>query len=115
MATLTRIKYETDDWQIHAGEAYLSFNRRLKELWLFGKIRDIGEGEEEDAGHMSPNSSKVAEMVEKLIQAQRSGKADASALRSLEIGKAAVEDAERQSESVSQGANADYNGDVEMS
>lgn len=109
------MRHEVDEWQIHAGEAYLSFNRRLKELWLFGKIRDIGEGEEEDTGHMSPNSMKVAEMVEKLIQAQRSGKADPSVLRSLEIGKADVNDPQGRSASGSQSTNADANGDVEMS
>ena len=107
--------HEADEWQIHAGEAYLSFNRRLKELWLFGKIRGIGEGEEEDTGHMSPNSMKVAEMVEKLIQAQRSGKADPSVLRSFEIGKAEVNDPPNRSGSASQSASADANGDVEMS
>lgn len=101
--------------QIHAGEAYLSFNRRLKELWLFGKIRNIGEGEEEDTGHMSPNSIKVAEMLGKLIQAQRSGKADASVLRSLEVGKAEVNDLQVLRESASHNENADGNGDVEMS
>lgn len=109
------MRHEADEWQIHAGEAYLSFNRRLKELWLFGKIRDIGEGEEEDTGHMSSNSMKVAEIVEQLIQAQRSGKADLPALRSLEIGKAEVNDPQGRSESAPQNANTDTNGDMEMS
>lgn len=87
----------------------------MKELWLFGKIRNIGEGEEEDTGHMSPNSMKVAEMFEKIIQAQRSGKADASVLRSLEVGKAEVNDSQGLRESASHNGNTDDNGDVEMS
>ena len=109
------MRREADEWQIHAGEAYLSFNRRLKELWLFGKIRDIAEGEEEGTGHMSSNSMKVAGIVEQLIQAQRSGKADLSALRSLEIGEAEANDPQGRSESAPQSANTDTYDDVEMS
>jgi hypothetical protein len=38
----------------------------LKELWLFGPLRGIGEGEGE--GKMDEDSKVVGEMVEKLIK-----------------------------------------------
>jgi hypothetical protein len=40
--------------------------RELKEMWLFGPLRGIGEGEGE--GKMDEDSKVVGEMVEKLIK-----------------------------------------------
>ncbi len=40
--------------------------RELKEMWLFGPLRGIGEGEGE--GSMDENSKKVGEMIEALLK-----------------------------------------------
>jgi hypothetical protein len=39
--------------------------RELKELWLSGPLRKIGEGENDDK--MAENSKKVREMVEDIL------------------------------------------------
>lgn len=43
--------------------------RELKEMWLFGALRKIGEGEEE--GSMAEDSEKVLEMVQTLLKDAR--------------------------------------------
>jgi hypothetical protein len=50
--------------QITAAEELLMFSRELKELWLFGQLRDLGEGEGE--GDIEENAKKVGEMVQAL-------------------------------------------------
>jgi hypothetical protein len=40
--------------------------RELKEMWLFGPLRGIGEGEGE--GKMDDDSKKVGEMVDTLLK-----------------------------------------------
>jgi hypothetical protein len=59
---------ETNDSQITAAEELLMFSRELKELWLFGQLRDLGEGEGE--GDIEENAKKVGEMVQALQGAQ---------------------------------------------
>ncbi|KAM3073626.1 hypothetical protein ACMFMG_004489 [Clarireedia jacksonii] len=44
-----------------AAEDLLKLTRELKELWIFGPLRDIGEGEGE--GAMEEDSKKVEELV----------------------------------------------------
>ncbi|RQM06079.1 hypothetical protein DH86_00002396 [Scytalidium sp. 3C] len=51
---------------IQAVEDLLQLTRELKEMWLFGALREIGEGEGEDA--MDADSKKVGEMVEELLK-----------------------------------------------
>ena len=41
----------------------------MKEMWLFGAMRKLGEGEEE--GTMNEDSEKVMEMVQELLEAAR--------------------------------------------
>jgi len=41
----------------------------MKEMWLFGAMRKLGEGEEE--GTMNEDSEKVMEMVQELLKAAR--------------------------------------------
>lgn len=43
----------------------------MKELWLFGPLRGLGEGEEGDS--IDDNSKRVVEMVEAMIQ-ERTGR-----------------------------------------
>ena len=108
--------------QIHAAEQYLSFNRKLKELWLFGQIRDIGEGEEEDVGDMESNSTKVRDMVEQLIQSKngRVSTAAKEALNDVQNGGAlkVLERTEEAAETLgalgAQGKDRKGDGDTEM-
>jgi len=51
---------------VRAAEDLLRLTRELKEMWLFGPLRKIGEGEGE--GGMGENVKKVGEMVEGLLQ-----------------------------------------------
>jgi len=51
---------------VRAAEDLLQLTRELKEMWLFGPLRGIGEGEGE--GGMDEDSKKVGEMVEALLQ-----------------------------------------------
>jgi len=50
---------------IHAAEDLLRLTRELKEMWLFGPLRGLGEGEED--GKMGEDVRKVGEMVETLL------------------------------------------------
>ena len=54
--------------QVRAAEELLQLTRELKEMWLFGPLRGIGEGEGE--GRMDEDSKKVGEMVEALLRKQ---------------------------------------------
>ena len=49
-----------------AAEDLLRLSREMKELWLFGPLRGIGEGEGE--GSMDVDAVKVGEMVERLLR-----------------------------------------------
>ncbi|RDW59692.1 hypothetical protein BP6252_12779 [Coleophoma cylindrospora] len=51
---------------IGAAEDLLKLTRELKEMWLFGPLRDIGEGESE--GTIDEDAKKVGEIVEKLLE-----------------------------------------------
>ncbi|KFY41153.1 hypothetical protein V494_03161 [Pseudogymnoascus sp. VKM F-4513 (FW-928)] len=51
---------------IRAAQDLLSLTREMKELWLFGPLRGLGEGEE--GGSIDDNSKRVVEMVEAMIQ-----------------------------------------------
>ncbi|KUJ07084.1 uncharacterized protein LY89DRAFT_691891 [Mollisia scopiformis] len=51
---------------VRASEDLLQLTRELKELWLFGPLRGIKEGEGE--GKMDEDSIKVGEMVEALLK-----------------------------------------------
>lgn len=51
---------------MRASEDLLQLTRELKELWLFGPLRDIKEGEGE--GKMDEQSTEVGLMVEKLLK-----------------------------------------------
>ena len=52
--------------QVRAAEDLLQLTRELKEMWLFGPLRDIGEGEGE--GKMDDDAKKVGELVEALLK-----------------------------------------------
>jgi Surfeit locus protein 5 subunit 22 of Mediator complex len=52
--------------KVRAAEDLLQLTRELKEMWLFGPLRGIGEGEGE--GKMDEDSRKVGEMVEALLK-----------------------------------------------
>jgi hypothetical protein len=45
--------------------------RELKEMWLFGPLRGIGDGEGE--GKMDEDSQRVGEMVEALLKKSSGG------------------------------------------
>ena len=45
--------------------------RELKEMWLFGPLRGIGDGEGE--GKMDEDSQKVGKMVEALLKKSPGG------------------------------------------
>ncbi|KAJ5054411.1 uncharacterized protein L3040_000685 [Drepanopeziza brunnea f. sp. 'multigermtubi'] len=51
---------------VRAAEDLLQLSRELKELWLFGPLRGLEEGEEE--GQMDEDSQKVGEMVEDMLK-----------------------------------------------
>ncbi|KAN0095309.1 Mediator complex, subunit Med22 [Hyaloscypha variabilis] len=51
---------------VRAAEDLLQLTRELKEMWLFGPLRGIGEGESE--GKMDEDAKKVGEMVEALLK-----------------------------------------------
>ncbi|KAE9367853.1 hypothetical protein N431DRAFT_429167 [Stipitochalara longipes BDJ] len=51
---------------VRAAEDLLQLTRELKEMWLFGPLRGIGEGEGE--GKMDEDAKKVGEMVEALLK-----------------------------------------------
>jgi len=57
--------------QVRAAEDLLQLTRELKEMWLFGPLRGIGEGEGE--GKMDEDSKKVGEMVEALLKRNHGG------------------------------------------
>jgi hypothetical protein len=52
--------------QVTAAEDLLQLTRELKEMWLFGPLRGIGEGEGE--GTMDDDSRQVGEMVEAVLR-----------------------------------------------
>lgn len=52
--------------QTSAAEDILKLTRELKELWMFGPLRGIGEGEGE--GEMEADSKRVAELIEKQLE-----------------------------------------------
>jgi hypothetical protein len=60
---------------VQAAEDLLQLTRELKELWLAGPLRGIGEGDED--GKMVEDSKKVQELVEgalnKALHVKRSG------------------------------------------
>jgi len=56
---------------VRAAEDLLQLTRELKEMWLFGPLRGIGEGEGE--GKMDEDSQKVREMVEALFKKSSGG------------------------------------------
>lgn len=47
----------------------MSLTRELKEMWLFGALRKLGEGEEE--GSMDDDSEQVMAMVQEILKAAR--------------------------------------------
>ncbi|TEY71081.1 hypothetical protein BOTCAL_0102g00050 [Botryotinia calthae] len=49
-----------------AAEDLLKLTRELKEFWIFGSLRGIGEGEGD--GEMETDSKKVAELIEKQLE-----------------------------------------------
>ncbi|TGO63554.1 hypothetical protein BCON_0012g00440 [Botryotinia convoluta] len=49
-----------------AAEDLLKLTRELKEFWVFGSLRGIGEGEGD--GEMETDSKKVAELIEKQLE-----------------------------------------------
>ncbi|PMD21051.1 hypothetical protein NA56DRAFT_645784 [Hyaloscypha hepaticicola] len=51
---------------VRAAEDLLQLTRELKEMWLFGPLRGIGEGEGE--GKIDEDSKKVGEMVDTLLK-----------------------------------------------
>ncbi|KAH9209859.1 mediator complex, subunit Med22 [Leptodontidium sp. 2 PMI_412] len=51
---------------VRATEDLLQLTRELKELWLFGPLRGINEGEGE--GQMNVDSQKVGELVEAVLK-----------------------------------------------
>ncbi|CAG8955057.1 hypothetical protein HYFRA_00007071 [Hymenoscyphus fraxineus] len=51
---------------VKAAEDLLKLTRELKELWLFGPLRGIGEGEGE--GKMDEDSVKVGGMLESILR-----------------------------------------------
>jgi hypothetical protein len=57
--------------QVRAAEDLLQLTRELKEMWLFGPLRGIGEGEGE--GKMDKDSKSVGEMVEALLKKNYGG------------------------------------------
>lgn len=106
---------------IHAAEEYLTFNRQLKELWLFGNIRELGEGEEEDVGGINTNAKTVASMVEQLIQ-NKNGRVAQAAREALHDGnrpgniQTANDEAGTTDDSKTKGERReDGDGDVDMS
>jgi hypothetical protein len=52
--------------QVQAAEDLLQLTRQLKELWLGGPLRDIGEGEGD--GEIGEDSKKVGELVEGILK-----------------------------------------------
>ncbi|TAQ87710.1 hypothetical protein B7494_g3956 [Chlorociboria aeruginascens] len=56
---------------VRAAEDLLQLTRELKEMWLFGPLRGIGDGEGE--GSMTEDSKKVGELVNSLLQKAVSG------------------------------------------
>jgi len=54
---------------ISAAEDLLQLTRELKELWIFGPLRGIGEGEGEEK--MDEDSTKVAGLIEELLKRKR--------------------------------------------
>ena len=58
--------YDADIVQVRAAEDLLQLTRELKEMWLFGPLRGIGEGEGE--GKMDDDSQKVGVMVDALLK-----------------------------------------------
>ncbi|KAH8671995.1 hypothetical protein BGZ60DRAFT_25202 [Tricladium varicosporioides] len=51
---------------VKTAQDLLQLTRELKELWLFGPLREIGEGEGE--GSMDIDSVKVGEMADKILR-----------------------------------------------
>jgi hypothetical protein len=51
--------------EVQAAEDLLQLTRELKELWLAGPLRQIGEGENDDK--MAEDSNRVREMVEDIL------------------------------------------------
>jgi hypothetical protein len=52
--------------QVRAAEDLLKLTRELKEMWLFGQLRGVGEGEGE--GKMDEDSVNVKEIIERLLE-----------------------------------------------
>jgi hypothetical protein len=56
----------TDLLKVQAAEDLLQLTRELKELWLAGPLRDIGEDEED--GKMAEDAKKVSDMVNGILK-----------------------------------------------
>ncbi len=62
--------------QVRAAEDLLQLTRELKELWLFGPLRGIKEGEGE--GQIDEDSEQVGELVEVILKKAADGSTSAS-------------------------------------
>lgn len=71
------------DSQIRTAEDILSLTRELKEMWLFGALRKLGEGEEE--GSMDDDSEQVMAMVQEILKAAREKDGAESVVEEKEI------------------------------
>ncbi len=57
--------------QVRASEDLLQLSRELKELWLFGPLRKVGEGTIDTK--MDEDAAKVGALLESLLQKQAEG------------------------------------------
>jgi Surfeit locus protein 5 subunit 22 of Mediator complex len=55
--------------QVKEAEDLLKLTRELKELWLAGPLRGIGEGERD--GDMADNAKKVQELIDGITRKAR--------------------------------------------
>lgn len=54
--------------KIRAAEDLMSLTRELKELWLFGPLRGLNEGEAEANAKIEEDSKEVAKLVDSLVK-----------------------------------------------
>jgi hypothetical protein len=89
MSFLPRIQSVADArGQVQAAEDLLQLTRELKELWLAGPLRAIGEDENEgkmgeevnSRGHLARTALSVGEMVEGILQRASESKTGAEAM-----------------------------------
>jgi len=62
---------------IRAAEDLLKLTRELKEMWLFGPIRGLGEGQDETK--IDEDAKKAGEMVQALLSMQEKKQAEKQA------------------------------------